>query len=80
MSSPAEPMDLAKLKRLRVADLKELLAANAGYTWKDELGMTALHVACSRGRVAFTTVVALEMLSAAPSVAEAELAGTSLWR
>ena len=27
MSSPAEPMDLAKLKRLRVADLKELLAA-----------------------------------------------------
>ena len=27
MSSPAEPMDLAKLKRLRVADLKELLEA-----------------------------------------------------
>ena len=30
----------------RAAELKELLAANAGYAWKDELGMTALHVAC----------------------------------
>ena len=39
------------------------------------LGLSEAQEPCSRGRVAFTTVVVLEMLSASPSCSEVRLAG-----